>query len=125
MSAMYLFSVKMHERYLFPALLFLLLSYLFVRDKRLLYAFSGMAFSHYLNVAYVLWQAQEKGSSYDPNTGLTVFLSLLQLLAFGYLLFVAWSVYILSLIHILSPASRITSQKAWPRPKESAPSKVR
>ena len=94
MSAMYLFSVKMHERYLFPALLFLLLSYLFVRDKRLLYAFSGMAFSHYLNVAYVLWQAQEKGSSYDPNTGLTVFLSLLQLLAFGYLLFVAWSVYI-------------------------------
>ena len=45
----------MHERYLFPALLFLLLSYLFVEDKRLLYAFSGMAFSHYLNVAYVLW----------------------------------------------------------------------
>lgn len=93
MSGMYFFSVKMHERYLFPALLFLLLAYVFEKDRRLLWAFAANAFTHYLNVAYVLWQFQEFGSNYQPNTGFTVFFASLQALAFGYLLFVTYRIY--------------------------------
>ena len=50
----FLLSVKMHERYLFPALLFLLLSFVFWKDLRLLFSFLGLSFTHFLNVAYVL-----------------------------------------------------------------------
>ncbi len=94
MSAMYFFSVKMHERYLFPALLFLLLAYVFGKDRRLLWAFAANAFTHYLNVSYVLWQFQKFGSNYQPNTGFTVFFASLQAMAFGYLLFVTYRVYL-------------------------------
>ena len=55
MSTVYIFSVKMHERYLFPALIFLLLTYFFTKDRRFLYVSAGLSFVHYLNVAYVLY----------------------------------------------------------------------
>ena len=88
MAAMYAFSVKMHERYLFPALLFLLLSFVFTRDKGMLRAFALCAVAHYANVAYVLWQFREYYNSYNPNTGLTRALSALQLAALGYAVWV-------------------------------------
>ncbi len=94
MSAMYFFSVKMHERYLFPALLFLLLSYVYSKDRRLLWTFSLVALGHYLNVSYVLWQFQTKGANYDPNTFVTRGLAGLQALAFCYLLYVTWDLYL-------------------------------
>ncbi len=55
MSTVYIFSVKMHERYLFPALLFILLTYFFTKDRKFLWIFAGFSFVHYLNVAYVLY----------------------------------------------------------------------
>lgn len=94
MSAMYFFSVKMHERYLFPALLFLLLCYVYTKDRRLLWTFSLVALGHYLNVSYVLWQFQTKGASYNPNTLVTRGLAAFQALAFLYLLYVTWDLYL-------------------------------
>ena len=60
MGIVYIFAVKMHERYLFPAFLFILLSYVFARDKRLLRAYAFMAGANYLNVSYTLWIFREK-----------------------------------------------------------------
>lgn len=94
MAAMYAFSVKMHERYLFPALLFLLLSFVFTRDKGMLRAFALCAVAHYANVAYVLWQFREYYNSYNPNTGLTLALSALQLAALGYAVWVGARVFL-------------------------------
>lgn len=51
---LYLFGVKMHERYLFPALALLLMAYIRRRDARLLYAFVGYSVTLYLNCAMVL-----------------------------------------------------------------------
>lgn len=95
MAAMYAFSVKMHERYLFPALLFLLLSFVFTKDKGMLRAFALCAVAHYANVAYVLWQFREYYNSYNPNTGLTLALSALQLAALGYAVWVGARVFLL------------------------------
>lgn len=94
MAAMYAFSVKMHERYLFPALLFLLLSFVFTKDKGMLRAFALCAVAHYANVAYVLWQFREYYNSYNPNTGLTRALSAMQLAALGYAVCVGARVFL-------------------------------
>lgn len=55
MSTVYIFSVKMHERYLFTALLFILLTYFFTQNRRFLYIFGGLSAVHFINVAYVLY----------------------------------------------------------------------
>ena len=94
MAAMYAFSVKMHVRYLFPALLFLLLSFVFTKDKGMLRAFALCAVAHYANVAYVLWQFREYYNSYNPNTGLTLALSAMQLAALGYAVWVGARVFL-------------------------------
>lgn len=58
-GGMFLFSVRMHERYLYPILALLLLSYLFSKKKE--YAVSYLIFSigHFINVFYVLYFKKE------------------------------------------------------------------
>ncbi len=50
----FLLGAKMHERYLFPALLLLLLAYVRRRDWRLLLLFAGFSATFYVNCATVL-----------------------------------------------------------------------
>ncbi len=94
MGVMYILGVKMHERYLFPAFLFLLLAYAFTRDRRQLRAFAFITGANYINVSYVLWLFREKGNSYDPNAAASRWIALLQMAALCYLLWVNYSVYI-------------------------------
>lgn len=94
MTVMYAIGIKMHERYLFPALLFILLAFIFVKDKGLLRAFGLVTAANYLNVTYVLWLFQEKQGSYDPNSHIVKLLSVIQLLCLGYLLYAAIRVYV-------------------------------
>ena len=53
-SLIYAFGPMMHERYLFPALALLLLSYVWYEDKRILYVFIAFTLTQYLNQALVL-----------------------------------------------------------------------
>jgi len=94
MGVVYIFAVKMHERYLFPALLFILVCYLFVRDKRVIRAFAFMAGANYLNVSYTLWIFRERGNNYDPNSSVGKVIAVLQIAALFYLLWVDFWVYI-------------------------------
>ena len=50
----FLLSIRMHERYNFPALAFLLLAYVTLRDRRLLYIYVGYSAAHFLNNMDVL-----------------------------------------------------------------------
>lgn len=95
MGIVYIFGVKMHERYLFPAFIFILLCYLFTRDRRLIRAFAFMAGANYLNVSYTLWIFREKGNNYDPNSQPGRIIALLQIAALLYLIWVDYSVYIM------------------------------
>ncbi len=94
MGVMYAFSVKMHERYLFPAFLFLLLSYIFVKDAGFLRTFGAASTVHYWNVAFVLYLFREYYNNYEPNTLLTQLLSALQLAAIGSILWVGARVFL-------------------------------
>lgn len=53
----FMLSVKMHERYLFPALALAMFAFLFSKDRRLLHLFAGLSVVQYFNVHYVLKSA--------------------------------------------------------------------
>ena len=95
MAVMYLLGIKMHERYLYPAFLFLLLAAAFLPDRRLIRAFSWAALFNHLNVAHVLWLFREKGGNYDPNAPLTRLMALGQTAALLWLLWTLWAVFVL------------------------------
>ncbi|WP_282937203.1 glycosyltransferase family 39 protein [Paenibacillus sp. RC67] len=54
MTGAFVVLTKMHERYLFYALLLLLIGFVQLRDKRLLYGFVGLSLTHFINVDQVL-----------------------------------------------------------------------
>lgn len=94
MATAYMFTVKMHERYLFHTLIFILLAYVLTRERRFVFAFAGMSFLHYVNVNYVLYLYNVKEGAYDPNEILVRVLGVLQLLSFVYLVYVTLRVFV-------------------------------
>ena len=61
----------MHERYMLPALMLLIMAYLYFRDRRLLIAFGGISTTAFLNVAcamYVVNHQAARGSLYNAIT---------------------------------------------------------
>lgn len=56
----FVFSVRMHERYLYPAMLFLLFAFLYKPSWKLFYCYAGFSLLHFYNTADVLF-------FYDPN----------------------------------------------------------
>lgn len=66
-AAVFTLASRMHERYLFPALLFALLAYLFTRDSRLLVIYAGYSVTHFLNVAGVLAGTLAAGMTVVPR----------------------------------------------------------
>ena len=91
MFTVYIFCVKMHERYLFPVLLCLLLTYIFTREKRFLLCFAGTSFFHFLNVAYVLYL---NNAYVEPTAPQIVLLSFAHVVMYGYMLYITWRVFL-------------------------------
>lgn len=59
----YVLGIKVHERYLFPALLLLLVSYVMTRDRRILWLFAGFSATTFVNTAIVLENCLLYGAS--------------------------------------------------------------
>ena len=74
MALIFAFCGKMHERYLFPVLLMLLLAYAEDRDARILLAFVTCTVSIFLNSAMVL-QDHDLPSASVPMSSVRVYLS--------------------------------------------------
>ena len=91
MFTVYIFCVKMHERYLYPVLLSLLLTYVFTKDRRFLVSFAGTSFFHFLNVAYVLYL---NNAYIEPTAPQILLLSLAHILMYGYTLYAVWRVFL-------------------------------
>lgn len=81
MFTVYIFSVKMHERYVFPSMLFILLSYFYTKNRDYLFIFSGLSFFHFLNVSYVLYL---DNSYVSPTSIQIIFLSAAHVLVYIY-----------------------------------------
>lgn len=82
-GTMFLFSVRMHERYLFPIMVLLLVAFV-IRPARELYAtFVGFAFAQFLNVAHVYKVYAVEGSS----SGFIGVICIITLCVYGYMWF--------------------------------------
>ncbi|MFC4779369.1 glycosyltransferase family 39 protein [Paenibacillus sp. GCM10023252] len=53
-AIMFIVGAKMHERYLFPAILLCIFSYMEMKDRRILHLLLGLSVTHFINVGYVL-----------------------------------------------------------------------
>ncbi len=92
--ALFTIGLYMHERYIFPALLLLLLAGLYYNDRRLYIAFLGFSVTVLLNVlgAFVIVDHQElRQGAYEVLTRVG---SLLNVLMFAYLCYAAYDIVI-------------------------------
>ena len=87
----YLFSVRMHERYMFPGLLLLMLAYV-LRPSRLLFlCYAGFSVMHFYNTADVLFFYDP--SNYDRHSPVILFVSAGMLACWGILFYAARQLY--------------------------------
>jgi len=52
-TAVFVFGIRMHERYLYPALPLSLISFIFIQDKSLFLLYGALSITHFLNTGYV------------------------------------------------------------------------
>ena len=91
----YMLGVKVHERYLLPALPLLLAAYVLVRDRRLLALFTGLSITTFINTAIVLDNAilfgAEMGHLNSDTLALNDVLCVCNLALCGYAFWLAWT----------------------------------
>lgn len=85
-TTMFLFSVRMHERYLFPALILLLLSYVLTPKKEILKSFGYLSALQFANTAYILF-IRPNTPQYSKNM-IPIFLSALTIAVWIYMLII-------------------------------------
>ena len=87
--SVYLLSVKMHDRYAFPAILFFLGAYLVSGKRRFYRLYAAVSASQFFNAAYTLLFYQADPNKYY-HTPAVLFASVLNLLLFVYLILTAF-----------------------------------
>lgn len=93
-ATVFVMGVKMHERYLFPGLLFALLSFISTRDRRLLQLFIAFSITFFINVSYVLQHGLEHLYAVGRQDGLLLLTSAANVVLWGYLIWTAWDLFI-------------------------------
>lgn len=87
MACVFTLCSKMHERYLFPILVLAVLSYVYTKEKRVLFILTGFSFTFLVNVAMVLHLAVNIGTSALPRHDL-----LLKLISFANICLLVYTV---------------------------------
>lgn len=92
-AGVFIFSTRMHERYLFPAAALAILAFIYLKDKRLLLLAAGFSSTIYVNTHYVLFKTSSGINSVALGPTV-IFTSLLNLLLFVYLVKVLFDIAI-------------------------------
>lgn len=76
-DGVFTFSTRMHERYLFPAVALSILTFIYLRDRRLLLLATGFSSTIYVNTHFVLYETINgiNSMSYGPILIVTSFLN--------------------------------------------------
>lgn len=69
-GGMFLFSVRMHERYLYPILALLLLAYVYTKKKEWLISYLLFSAGHFINVFHVLYYPASEAGKLDAIASL-------------------------------------------------------
>ncbi len=83
---MFLFSVRMHERYLFPIMLLLLFTYIMSRKTQYLIAYIALSVNHFCNVWHVLYHYDPH--NYNAKATAIILISFMTVLSGAYFYFV-------------------------------------
>lgn len=89
----FVFKTGMHERYGYPVILLSLISYLSIKDKRILYLFISLSFTQFANVAYVFKYSLDQ--QYFTN-GPDIFMKLVSLchvILAVYAIYAGWDIF--------------------------------
>jgi len=78
-AGVFMFSTRMHERYLFPAVALSILAFIYLKDKRLLLLSAGFSATVYINTHVVLFETSRgiNSISFSPVLMITAFLNVL------------------------------------------------
>ncbi len=87
-TSVFMLSVRMHERYMYPALALLLVVCAVKRNSKYVIAFAALSFIHFLNAYHVLFHYDpENYNSANPVFYIVSFLGLASFAYFAYLFF--------------------------------------
>ncbi|MGG1552062.1 phospholipid carrier-dependent glycosyltransferase [Paenibacillus ferrarius] len=95
-TAVFMCMTKMHERYLHYGLVLALLSFIYIRDKRILWLFIGFSTTHFINIADVLLRSFHQDyhiPRYDP---LMLTVSAANVVLFIYACQLGWRLFVKS-----------------------------
>ncbi len=84
--SMFLFSVRMHERYLYPGLLLLLLCCLYYPSKQMYLCYGGFSLLHFCNTAHVLFFYHPE--NYNAKAPVILLISAGMVLCIGYFYYI-------------------------------------
>ncbi|WP_407311338.1 hypothetical protein [Desulfosporosinus sp. SB140] len=84
-SGVFIFSTRMHERYLFPAVALAVLAWIYLKDKRIILLSAGFSITSFANTFYVLWQTNG-GINQSALSFIPVVISALNVALFIYML---------------------------------------
>ncbi|WP_248549049.1 glycosyltransferase 87 family protein [Paenibacillus odorifer] len=88
----FVLGTKMHERYMFPALILCLFTYIESRDRRFLSLFLGFSLTQYINVAYTL---SHLNADVSPGAdGIVLVTAIANLALLLYMLNIGYDVYV-------------------------------
>lgn len=66
-TAIFTFAAKMHERYVFPAMILLIFAFLHTKNKKFLHIYLLMSITQFLSVAYVLYMDIVQNTTAMPD----------------------------------------------------------
>jgi len=105
---MFTFSVRMHERYLYPGLILLLFAYLYKPGKSLFLCYGGFSLLHFYNTAHVLFHYDY--ANYNAKAPIILLTSAGMVLCIGYF----YHTIRLDKMRMPQPLAPMSSDKAAP-----------
>ncbi|MEE3467031.1 MAG: glycosyltransferase family 39 protein [Eubacterium sp.] len=90
-GTMFLFSVRMHERYLFPIGVLLCIAFALKPTRERFACFAGFSLVQFLNVAHVYKYGVENGLESQPQGGFMGMVALLTMAMYAYMWFAIWA----------------------------------
>ncbi len=88
----FMFSVRMHERYMYPALVLLFVAFLTKPNKKMFIAYLLMSVAHFYNVGHVLFYYD--GLNYDWQAAVPKTISLFTIIVYGVFLYAVYLYFI-------------------------------
>jgi Gpi18-like mannosyltransferase len=125
----FILSVRMHERYMFPVLFFLLIVVILTRDKWSLIFYGTASFTVFVNTFVVLDKMIKENSPHiDPNDPVLLLISLINVLLFLAITVWSWRNLVMGksdLLNIKAPTHVIQDGPLWITSEETRTTRTR